>query len=82
MTAPTAGSDASLVCPACGSDGIVLAYCAPVYVFTKAGQVARVVVADEEIEFRNRTWCRRCGDVISTTEEPELGTWSAWEVGW
>lgn len=82
MTATTAGSDSPLACPACGSEGIVLAYSAPVYVFAKGGQVTRVVVADEEIEFGRRAWCRRCGEVLSTGEEPDLGTWPAWEVGW
>lgn len=80
MTATLAASD-PLKCSVCGSDSIVLAYCAPVYVFAKSGQATRVVVADEEIEFRDRAWCRRCGDMLSTSE-PELGDWPAWEVGW
>ena len=70
-----------LTCRACGSDSIVLAYSAPVYVLVKAGVAARVVVADEEVEFRSRAWCRRCGEVF-TPPEPETGSWPAWEVGW
>lgn len=71
-----------LRCPACGSEGLVLAYQASVYVLVKAGKPARVVVADEEVEYRERTWCRRCGEVWHPESEPELGTWPAWEVGW
>lgn len=82
MTATLAESDSSLACPACGSDSVALAYSAPVYVLVKAGQPTRVVVADEESEFRGRAWCRRCGEVWNPGEEPDLGTWPAWEVGW
>lgn len=69
-------------CPACRSEGIVFSYQVPVYVLVKAGHVTRVVVADEEIEFRSRAWCRRCGQTWTPEEEPDLGTWPAWEVGW
>ncbi len=70
-----------LACPACGSDSVVLAYSAPVFVLAKAGVAARVVVSDEEAEYRDRAWCRRCGEVFNPAE-PELGAWPAWEVGW
>lgn len=70
-----------LACPACGSDQVVLAYSAPVYVLFKAGAAARVIVSDEEVEYRDRAWCRRCGEVFNPPE-PDTGTWPAWEVGW
>lgn len=83
MTATTPDQpQAPLVCRSCGADAIVLAYCVPVYVFAKSGRAARVVVADEEVVFRRRIWCRRCGDILNTQEEPDIGTWPAWEVGW
>jgi hypothetical protein len=39
-------------------------------------------VSDEEVEFRNEAWCRRCGNRWRLQAEPEVGTWPAWEVGW
>lgn len=71
-----------LECPACGSDHLVLAYTAPVYVIVKRDAAVRVVVSDEEVEFRGEAWCRRCGDRWKPGVEPETGTWPAWEVGW
>ena len=71
-----------LACPACGSDGVVLAYSTPVYVLVKAGVAARVVVGDEEAEYARRAWCRRCGQIWHPETEPDTGTWPAWEVGW
>lgn len=71
-----------IMCRGCGSDQVVLAFGAPVYALIKRGAVARVVVSDEEVEFRNEAWCRRCGNRWRLQAEPEVGTWPAWEVGW
>jgi len=71
-----------LVCMFCGSAEMVLAYQAPVYVFATKGEVKRVVVADEEVEFEGRVWCRRCGETVNPNTEPWLGDWPAWQVGW
>lgn len=82
MPTTTSTDPEPLVCPTCGTDALVLAYQAPVYLLIKAGVASRVVVADEEVEFKGRTWCRRCGEVFHPAEEPDTGTWPAWEVGW
>lgn len=82
MLATISDTDPPLLCMACGSDSMVAVYRAPVYVFISKGQATRVVVADEESEFAQRVWCRRCGETCDTGKEPELGTWPAWEVGW
>jgi len=82
MLTMVADPDRHLICDACGSDSMVVSYRAPVYVFVTAGRAARVVVADEESEFARRIWCRRCGEIRDASQEPDLGTWPAWEVGW
>lgn len=71
-----------IMCRGCGSDQVVLAYGALVYALIKRGVVARVVVSDEEVEFRNEAWCRKCGTRWRLQTGPEVGTWPAWEVGW
>lgn len=77
----TAVDPEPLACPGCGSDQIVLAYTAPVYVVCQRGVATRVVVGDEEVEYGSKAWCRHCGERF-TPPKRELGTWPAWQVGW
>ena len=73
----------------CGGDRFHVVYKAPVYAVVEAGEVVRVVVADESVDGPIISECEGCGrsDVASDAGAAaarvvaESKTWPGWDFG-
>ncbi len=73
--------DPAAPCCECGSNDTCIAYSAPVFVYAKNSVVSRAVIADESVTFEGVIECCECERSWTLDHEPQLGDWSAWELG-